>query len=321
MSVTADVVGDPGAVGTPEIAARSPLELFWRRLRSDRVALVALGVIVFFVAIAIAAPLIRDLVGAPHYDIPDKGALDQTFGVPTGPSGKHFFGVDKQGRDIFVRVLYGLQVSLLVAVLSTGISLVIGVVVGLLAGFYRGWVDQVLSRILDVFLAFPVLLLAIGISSSCSLGAGCLGGLMRPGVVTVVIVIAFAGWTYIGRIVRGQVLSLREKEFVEAARSLGASNRRIIFSHLLPNLVAPLIVYTSLLIPSNILFEAALSFLGVGVQDPRPSLGSMISDATQNFDTSWWFLFFPGVALVLLVLAFNLIGDGLQDALNPKTSK
>lgn len=321
MSVTADVGVDPVAVGTPDIAARSPIELFWRRLRSDRVAIVALVVIVFFVVIAIAAPLIRDLVGAPHYDIPDKSALDPNFGVPTGPSGKHFFGVDKQGRDIFVRVLYGLQVSLLVAVLSTGISLVIGVVVGLLAGFYRGWVDQVLSRILDVFLAFPVLLLAIGISSSCSLGAGCLNGLMKPGVVTVVIVIAFAGWTYIGRIVRGQVLSLREKEFIEAARSLGASNRRIIFSHLLPNLVAPLIVYTSLLIPSNILFEAALSFLGVGVQEPRPSLGSMISDATQNFDTSWWFLFFPGVTLVLLVLAFNLIGDGLQDALNPKTSK
>jgi len=321
-----DILGAPGAAaGPPEgdergIAARSPLELFWGRLRGDRVALVALGVIVFFVVVAVLADPIRRLAGAPGYSFLDKSAIDPQFATPTGPNGHHLFGVDDGGGDIFTRVLFGLQVSLLVAFVSTGLALVIGVAVGLLAGYYRGWVDQVLSRILDVFLAFPVLLLAIGISSSCSLGNGCLGGLLKPGLVTVIATIAFVGWTYIARIVRGQVLSLREKEFVEAARSLGASNRRIVFSHILPNLVAPLIVYTSLLIPQNILFEAALSFLGVGVQDPRPSLGSMISAATQNFSTEWWFLFFPGVALVLLVLAFNLVGDGLQDALNPKTA-
>jgi peptide/nickel transport system permease protein len=147
------------------------------------------------------------------------------------------------------------------------------------------------------------------------------GGLIKPGKTVVIFVIAFANWTYIARIVRGQVLSLREKEFVEAARSLGAPDRRIIFREILPNLVAPIIVYTTLLIPANILFEAALSFLGVGIQPPDASWGQMISDATSVFDTAWWFMTFPGIALLVTVLAFNLVGDGLQDALNPRTAK
>jgi peptide/nickel transport system permease protein len=183
--------------------------------------------------------------------------------------------------------------------------------VGTMAGFFGGWIDTALSRIMDVILAFPILLLAIGSSTT----------LIEPGLPVVIFVITLAGWPYMARIIRGQVLSLREKEFVEAARSLGASDTRIIFRHILPNLVAPIIVYTTLLIPTNILFEAALSFLGVGVQPPTASWGAMIADAIEIFDTAWWYMTFPGVALLLTVLAFNLIGDGLQDALNPRTGR
>ncbi len=162
------------------------------------------------------------------------------------------------------------------------------------------------------------LLLGLGLAAACSGADGCLGGLVEPGLPVVIMVIAIINWTYIARIVRGQVLSLREKEFVEAARSLGASNRRIIFREILPNLVAPIIVYTTLVLPQNILFEAALSYLGVGVQPPDASWGKMIADAADVFDSAWWYMFFPGMALLLTVLAFNLVGDGLRDALDPR---
>jgi peptide/nickel transport system permease protein len=165
-----------------------------------------------------------------------------------------------------------------------------------------------------------VLLFAIGLASACSLGRGCLGGLITPGQVTLVVVIALSSWPYIGRIIRGQALSIREKEFVEAARSLGASHTRIMAREILPNLVAPIIVYTSLVLPTNILYEAALSFLGVGVQPPTASWGQMIASASE-YTSAWWYMVFPGVALLLTVLAFNLVGDGLQDALNPKTAR
>jgi peptide/nickel transport system permease protein len=227
-------------------------------------------------------------------------------------------GVDQLGRDIFSRVIYGARVSLEVAIISTAIAVFFGTIAGMVAAYYRGWVDTALSRMMDVMLAFPSLLLGIGLASACSLGGGCLGGLIHPGLTVVIIVIALAAFPYIARIIRGQVLSLREKEFVEAARSLGASDRRIIFREILPNLVAPIIVYSTLLIPQNILFEASLSFLGVGVQPPQASWGQMIGDAIGIFDEAWWYMLFPGIALVLCVLAFNLVGDGLQDALNPK---
>jgi ABC-type dipeptide/oligopeptide/nickel transport system permease subunit len=299
------------------VAARSPIELFWRRLRADRVALAALAFIALLVLVAILAPLVVKLFGAPPPDVPSTEALDPTFGSPTGPSSAHFFGVDKLGQDVFSRVVYGARVSLEVAIAATGTAVAAGVLVGMLAAYYGGWIDTVISRALDVLLAFPILLLGIGLASACALGNGCLG-IIQPGLTVVIVVIALATFPYIARIIRGQVLSLREKEFIDAARSLGASDRRIIFRHILPNLVAPIIVYTTLLLPQNILFEAALSFLGVGVRPPQASWGQMIADATPVFDTAWWWMFFPGVALVLTVLAFNLVGDGLQDALDPK---
>lgn len=309
-----------------EITARSPLQLFWRRFRSDRVAMISLAFIVFLIVVAVAAPLVVKIVGVtgpnqPNNDCPGSSCALDIFGAPTGPSSAHPFGVDELGRDILARVIYGAQVSLEVAFIATGFAVLIGVTIGTLAGYFRGWVDTLLARTMDVVLAFPVLLFAIGLASACSLGKGCLGGLITPGRVTLIVVIALASWPYIGRIIRGQVLSLREKEFIEASRSLGASNARIMRREILPNLVAPIIVYSSLILPTNILFEAALSFLGVGVQPPTASWGQMIAAAAPNFDTQWWYMVFPGVALVFTVLAFNLVGDGLQDALNPRGNR
>jgi peptide/nickel transport system permease protein len=305
--------------GPGDIAARSPSQLFWRRFRKDRVAVVSLVLIALIVLIAIFAPLLVKLLGIPGPNVQNPNATD-AFGSPLGPSAHDPLGVDQFGRDVLARVIYGSRVSLEVGILGTVISTLIGTVVGLLAGYYRGWVDTVLSRIIDVVLAFPVLLLGLGLGAACTV-RGCLSGIIQPGVPTVVAIIAIVNWTYIARIVRGQVLSLREKEFVEAARSLGASNTRIIFREILPNLFAPLIVYSSLLIPANILLEAAFSFLGVGVRFPTASWGQMLSDASGNFQNEWWYFVFPGVALLITVLAFNLVGDGLQDALNPKSDR
>ena len=299
-----------------EVTARSPLQLFWRRFRSDRVSMASAIFIILLIIVAIAAPLIVKILGLPSPYANNLNALD-AFGSPTGPSAAHPFGVDELGRDILSRVIYGARVSLEVGIFGTAIATVIGTVMGLAAGFYRGWVDTIISRTLDVFLAFPVLVLGLGIGAACGV-RGCAGGLIQPGLGTVIFIIALSSFTYIARIARGQVLSLREKEFIEASRSLGASNTRILFRELLPNLVAPLIVYSSLLIPTNILFEAALSFLGVGIRPPTASWGQMISEASPIFTTAWWYMVFPGVALLLTVLAFNLVGDGLLDALNPR---
>jgi peptide/nickel transport system permease protein len=306
--------------GEQAVAARSPLQLFWRRFRRDKVAMVALGFIVLLVLAAIFAKPITKILGAPPPSVQETSSLDD-FGLPTGPSSDHLFGVDTIGRDVFSRVLYGAQVSLTVALVGTGLSVLFGTILGLMAGFYRSWTDTFIARSLDVMLAFPVLLFGLGVATACSGENGCLGGLIQPGLSVVIAIIVLANTPYVARIIRGQVLSLREKEFVEASRSLGASNRRIMFRDILPNLVAPIIVYSSLFIPANILLEAALSFLGVGVQPPRPSWGAMLSDAVSIFSDAWWFMFFPGMALLLTVLAFNLVGDGLQDALNPKGTK
>jgi peptide/nickel transport system permease protein len=302
------------------VAERGPWQLLWLRFRRDKVAIAALAFIVLLIVVAaLAGPITRAFGHPPDQQFPS--ALDPSFGTPTGPSRSFLFGVDKVGEDVFSRVLYGARVSLEVALVATSLSVTIGVVLGMMAGYYRGWVDTLISRVIDITLAFPILLLALGIGSACSLGNGCAGGLIKPGLPTVIVAIVVINWTYIARIVRGQVLSLREKEFVEAARAAGASDRRILFQELLPNLVAPIVVYTTLVIPQNILLEAALSFLGVGINPPQASWGEMIAEATPIFSTAWWFFLFPGAALLLTVLAFNLLGDGVRDALDPKTSQ
>src|SRR3954463_6213124 len=312
---------DTIVAGSAPVAARSPLQLFWRRFRRDKVALAALTFIVLLTVPAVLAGPIRKLFGAPPPNETSTEALDPLFGLATGPSSDHLMGVDSIGRDIFSRVLSGAQVSLIVAFIGTGLSVMIGVTAGMIAAYFRGWTDTLISRVIDIMLAFPVLLLGLGLASACSSKDGCLGGALQPGLTVVITIIVLANWPYVARIIRGQVLSLREKEFVEASRSLGAGNMRIIFREMLPNLVAPIIVYATLSIPANILLEAALSFLGVGVQPPQASWGKMLSDATEIFDTAWWYMLFPGMALLFTVLAFNLLGDGLQDALNPRSSR
>ncbi len=282
-------------------------------------SLIFLGLLIIA---AIFAPAVVRIFGAPtDYDFRDTSALDPLFATPTGPTADHIFGVDQLGRDVFTRTIYGARVSLTVAFSATFFATVLGVIAGLIAGYFRGWADTLISRSVDVLLAIPYLLLATGLAAACTLGgAGCLGGLIKPGLGVVIFVISITSWTYMARIVRGQTLSLREKEFVEASRSLGASNMRIIFRELLPNLTAPIIVYASILIPQVILYEAALSFLGVGVTN-QPSWGQMISDATPTFNEAWWYMLFPGLALLFTVLAFNLVGDAMQDALNPRSKK
>jgi peptide/nickel transport system permease protein len=306
---------------SPAIAGRSPWQIFWQRFRRDRVALVGLAFIVFLTLVAICAPLISHFIAhrGPNELNTD---LTDALGLPkVGPSKGYWFGVDTVGRDVFVRTIYGARTSLTVAFSATAFSVVIGTVLGMLGGFFGGKVDTVVSRLIDIVLSLPVLLLAIGIAAACSITpTGCLNGLIEPGMRLVIAIIALFSWPYIARIVRGQVLTLREKEFVEAARSQGATDSRIMFREILPNVVAPIIVYTTLIIPNNILFEASLSFLGVGIPSTIASWGRMIADASNGllYTAAWWMLVAPGLALVLTTLAFNLVGDGLRDALDPR---
>jgi peptide/nickel transport system permease protein len=326
MSIGGAELLQPGGTGlgdflepVPEVAARTPAQLFWRRFRHDRIAVASGIFVILLIIIAIAAPLVVKLFGLPGPNVQNPNLTDQ-FGSPIGPTAGHPFGVDPLGQDVMSRVIYGTRVSLEVGIIGTGISTFIGVVLGMIAGFYRGWVDTVISRLVDVVLSIPVLLLGLGIGAACSV-KGCLSGAISPGLTTVIFLIVLVNWPYVARIVRGLVLSLREREFVEASRALGASDARIMFREILPNLTAPIIVYSTLQIPTNILLEAALSFLGVGIRPPTASWGQMIADATPIFNTAWWYMTFPGIALLLTVLAFNLLGDGLQDALNPRSAR
>jgi peptide/nickel transport system permease protein len=319
---------EPGTEAPPEpeqtsvevsqqVVGRSPWELFWKRFRRDKFAVGGAFVVIFMILIAFLAPVIAGFTHGPNEVHLDR--LD-SFGIPTGPQSGFYFGVDTAGRDLFVRVLYGARTSLFIAFFATGIATVIGVTLGMLAGFFRGKTDTVISRTIDVVLSLPVLLIALGLVSACGLEkSGCLGGIIKPGLLLISYVIGLFSWPYIARIVRGQVLSLREKEFIESARSLGSTNRRIMFREVLPNVAAPIIVYTTLIIPNNILFEAALSFLGVGVPPTTPSWGKELSDAGQIFTVAWWMMLFPGLFLFFTTLAFNLVGDGLRDALDPRT--
>ena len=310
------------ALGQVEVEGKSPRQLFWARFKRDRVALASLAFLVLLVLVAIFAGVIaKYVVGHGPNDLYQSETLDE-FGLPTGPSNNFWFGVDASGRDVFIRVLYGARTSLIVALVATGFAVFVGTVFGLIAGYFGKFTDNVISRSIDIILAVPYLLFAIGIVAACGTSKeGCLGGLIEPGRTLVIFVIAIFSWPYIARIIRGNTLSIREKEFVEASRSLGASDFRIMFREVLPNLVAPIIIYTTLLIPSNILFEAALSFLGLGVPPSTPSWGQMLSDAAQIFDVAWWLMLFPGLFLVATTLAFNLLGDGLRDALDPRASR
>jgi peptide/nickel transport system permease protein len=324
QSIRTDHV-EAAAVDLPEgdsSIGKTPWQLFWRRFKRDKVALVGGILIIALIVVALLAPLIARVIGHGPNELFDSATNE--FGLPVGPSAKFWFGADHSGRDVFVRTIYGARTSLAVAFLATGIATLIGVTLGVVAGYVAGSVDMVISRLIDVVLSLPLLLFALGISAACSVSKnGCLHGLVQPGLRLVVFIIALFTWPYLARIVRGQVLSLREREFIEASHSLGAGEWRIMFADILPNLAAPIIVYTTLIIPSNILFEAALSFLGVGIPQTTPSWGRMLSDASnsQLFTYAWWMMLFPGIFLLITTLAFNLLGDGLRDALDPRSRR
>jgi peptide/nickel transport system permease protein len=305
------------------VARKSPSRLFWERLRQDKAALAGGVVIVVLILIAIfGGPLAAQITGHPQNQTYNN--MTDAYGVPLGPNSTFWFGADSSGRDLFVLTMYGARTSLFVGIVASGIALLIGLVVGLVAGFFGGWVDTLLSRFGDVLLAVPQILIAVGIVAACSTTkSGCLGGVLQPGLTVVIGVITLFSWSYIARIVRGYTLSLREKEFVESARAAGASNLRILATEIFPNLVGPLIVYATLLIPTNILFEAALSFLGLGVPVTTASWGSALSDAAAGglYKDAPWMMIFPGIFLVLTTLAFNLLGDGLRDALDPRSER
>ena len=323
MSQIADAVADPSATYGVEAAVvgKSPWELFWGRFKQDKMAFLGLAFIGILILMALLAPVVSKLVGHGPNQLFLREMTD-SFGIPKGPNSQFYFGADNAGRDLFVRVLYGARTSLTVAVISTTAAVMIGVTLGMVAGYFGGKVDTLISRAVDIVLSMPLLLFAIGIVAACSTTKeGCLGGLIKPGLPVIIFVISLFSWPYIARIVRGNTLSIREKEFIEASRSLGASNRSIMFREVLPNLVAPIIVYATLIIPNNILFEAALSFLGLGVDPKTPSWGRMLSDASQVFDVAWWLMLFPGLFLFFTTLAFNLFGDGLRDALDPRTGR
>jgi ABC-type dipeptide/oligopeptide/nickel transport system permease subunit len=304
-------VGGPGPVLEGEaVKARSPRQLFWARFKEDKLAIAGGVAIVIMLLMALGAHVFSNIVGHP-FSQQFRDRID-AFGIPLGPTSEFWFGNDDLGRDLFVRVLYGARVSLRVAFLATGIEVVLGVLAGLFAGFRGGVFDTVISRVMDLVLSIPFLLL--GIALAVSLGAS---------EALVIFIIAFFGWPYMGRIVRGQVLSLREAQFVEAAQSLGASSLWIMFREILPNLIAPVLTYATLIIPVNILAEAGLSFLGVGIKEPTPAWGTMLARATDyaTQGEAWWYMVFPGAALFITVLGFNLLGDGLRDALDPRTGR
>lgn len=315
---TADITLD-GAVVAPQ--ARSPRQLFWARFKQDKAALAGAVVIVLLIFLAIfGGPLAERISG--HSQSEPYGSMTDDFGIPYGPNSEFWFGADAAGRDLFVRTMYGARTSLLVGIVAAGIAVAIGTVIGLLAGFFGRWTDTTLSRGADVMLAVPQLLIAIGIVASCSTTKeGCLGGLVKPGLGLVIFVIALFSWPYVARVVRGNTLSLKEKEFVEASRSIGAGNLRILGGDLLPNLAAPIIVLATLLVPQSILFEAALSYLGLGVPPDQASWGQILADASGLYDVAWWLMVFPGAFLVITTLAFNLLGDGLRDALDVRTDR
>jgi ABC-type dipeptide/oligopeptide/nickel transport system permease subunit len=327
VAVTLDPGTNPGdssalpatGPGAARIEGRSLGQIAWRRLRRDKFAMAGGIVIVFLILVAVVGP---HLVQNP--DTYNSNLVDPTFSRPIGPWGgislAHPLGVEPvDGRDMLARVVVGSQYSLLIGFLATVLAVVIGVFFGVIAGYFGGWVDAVIARAMDVFLAFPLLVFAIALIGVIPNSAwGLSGNTLR--VFLLVFVIGFFAWPYMGRIIRGQVISLREREFIDAARSIGAGSPYILFRELLPNLVAPILVYSTLLIPTNILFEAALDYLSVGLVPPTPSWGQMLSNAVTNgfYYIDPMYMIIPGVAIFITVMAFNLFGDGLRDALDPR---
>ena len=301
-----DVTVEAAPAGAKTIEGRSPWQLALARLRRDRVAVGSAVVIGLIVLMAICAPLVAAAVGhGPNTQYRTTGLSPE--GIPVGPNHTFLLGTDELGRDVLVRIFYGARISLLAGVVASLLAVATGVVVGLIAGYFGRAVDTLLSRFMDVVLSLPYLVFAIALIA-----------VVGPGLPVSIAVIAFFSFASVGRIVRGQVLSITQKEFIEAARSVGASDLRIMFVDILPNVLAPVIVYATLLIPASIVFEATLSFLGLGVVPPTASWGGMLSESIQYYQVAWWYVVFPGAALLITTLAFNLLGDSVRDAFDPR---
>ncbi|HEX7187463.1 MAG TPA: ABC transporter permease [Actinomycetes bacterium] len=330
MSLASDHAVDTAAARSAEsseIAGRSLTQIAWSRIRRDKVAIVSMTVVLVIVAIAVLAPVITRLVGVDPTSFNPK-AIDNAGGLPRGAYGgislEHPLGVEPgTGRDLFARLLYGSRLSLLIALSATMITVTVGVTVGIIAGYSRGIVDTALGRLMDLILAFPLVLILLALSNVMTqrLETTFHLGQVSARVLYLILVLSLFGWPYLARIVRGQVLSLREREFVESAVSMGAGTPRILFREILPNLWAPILVYSTLLLPTYIAAEAALSFLGVGLVPPTPSWGAMLADSVRYFTVDPAFLFIPGTYLFIVVLAFNLLGDSVRDALDPRAGR
>ncbi len=287
---------------TPPQAALPRGSLMWRGLKANPLLAVGGGFVILIVLVAIFAPLIAPFPG-------DAGTATHPFAVLQGPSAAHWFGTDQVGRDILSRVLYGARVSPVIAVIVLVIAMLIGVPLGVAAGFLGGWIDEVIMRVTDVFLAFPPLLLALALAA-----------VLPASLTSLTIAIAAVWWPWYVRLIRGQAASVAGRPYVEACRALGVSRMRIIFRHILPNSITPLLVQVSLDVGGVILTASALSFLGLGAQDPVPDWGLMVAEGQSYFTPDWWLVTFPGLAILLTAFAFNLLGDGLRDLLDPKRS-
>jgi peptide/nickel transport system permease protein len=290
----------PAHLARGRIKGDSQWAIAGRHFKKNKLAIGGLAVMIILYLVTLLTPLI-----AP-YDPAVQGDIITSRYLP--PSAAHWLGTDKFGRDILSRVLYGARISLSIGFVAVGISITLGTLIGALAGYFGGWVDTVLMRFTDMMLAFPRLVLLIVVIAVFE----------SPSIWLVVVVLGLTGWMGTSRIVRGEVLSLREREFVQAARALGMGDLRIIMRHVIPNTMAPVIVSATLGIGLTILTEASLSFLGLGVQPPTPSWGNMVADGRDALTEAWWIATFPGLAIVLTVVAFNLLGDGLRDALDPR---
>lgn len=275
-------------------------DVIWSRFRVNRFALAGAVVVILMFMVALLAPLI-----SPH----DPAAID-AYHILLPPSLDHWMGTDDLGRDVLSRMMHGAGISLMVGFVAIGIAIVIGTVVGLLAGYYSGWADAVLMRFVDIMLCFPTLFLILAVIA-----------LLEPSIWYIMIIIGLTGWMGVARLVRAEVLSIRERDYVLAARSIGASDLRIIFRHILPNVMGPVLVSATLGVAGAILTESALSFLGIGVQPPTPSWGNILSAGKEFIEFAWWLSLFPGLAIMVTVLSYYLVGEGIRDALDPRLNR
>ena len=333
MTVTTDPVTQ--AVADDEIKGRSLTAIAWGRLRRDRSAMISLGILVFLLLCALFAPLITHLMGVDPYSLNDSvldkenGGVPLGCGLPTsgffcGISWQHPFGVEPgTGADLFARLLYGMRISLLIAFLATFMTTIFGTLFGIVSGYLGGRWDSAIGRLMDIILAFPVLLIVLALSNVFTQRLESMGvpeG--NPARITyLILVLSIFGWPYLARIVRGQVLSVREREFVEASIAMGAGTRRILFKEILPNLWAPIMIYATLTLPTYIATEAVLSFLGVGVLPPTPTFGAILADSVQYMSIIPSYLLIPGTLLAVVVVTFNLVGDSVRDALDPRAAR